>query len=326
MKRILSGAAAAAIVSAAGGLGTGVSAADTALIVGGTGPSPYSALQQLAAAYDYETMPPRIGEHYYDSATATREMISYPASVWPFSGPDSPPLGKSVATGANNLDAAIRSTDGPIVVPGLSQGSLVLASEQARLARDPNAPPPGKITFIYAGDPRALIWRVVPPGTHVPIADYTVQGPVESQYNTIEVASEYDAFADPPDRPQNLLADINALLGAQYYHTNTAFTDPASVAPEDVSVTTNSMGGTTTRYFVRSKQLPLAMALRDNGVPPEVTDQVDQALRPVVDAGYSRNDGPSSPPPALDATNSADLQGVLQQAGAMLPKLPKLPF
>ncbi|KCJ24703.1 hypothetical protein W017_01947 [Mycobacterium tuberculosis TB_RSA107] len=52
---------------------------------------------------------------------------------------------------------------------GLSQGTLVLDREQARLANDPTAPPPGQLTFIKAGDPNNLLWRAFRPGTHVPI-------------------------------------------------------------------------------------------------------------------------------------------------------------
>lgn len=72
---------------------------------------------------------------------------------------NSPTVGSSVSAGTNNLDAAIRSTDGPIFVAGLSQGTLVLDREQARLANDPTAPPlgnshssrPATLTIFFGG-------------------------------------------------------------------------------------------------------------------------------------------------------------------------------
>jgi hypothetical protein len=295
MNKLLVGAVTAGFLGSAVVLGNGVAAGETALIVPGTAPSPYGPLRAL---YRFTpAMQPRIGEEYYNSADATRVVIPYPGGFWPVTGLDSPTVGESVAVGTNNLDAVIRSTSGPIVVIGLSQGTLVLDAEQARLASDPNAPPPDHITFIKAGDPGHLLARIFKPGTHVPLIDYTVPAPVESQYNTIDIVGEYDIFSDPPDRPWNLIADLNAIAAAGYYgHSSTGFSDPASVAPEDITVTTNSTGATTTTYLIRSEQLPLVRALQDNtGLSPETAQRLDQVLRPVVDSAYVRNDGSSSP-------------------------------
>jgi hypothetical protein len=243
---------------------------------------------------------PDIGSKFYDSADASRQVVPYPGSLWPLTGMDSPPLGESVAIGTNNLDSAIRGTDGPIAVTGLSQGVLALNSEQARLATDPNAPPPDQLVFIKAGDPGRLLARAFKPGTYVPFANYTVPAPVESQYDTKEIVAQYDIFSDPPDRPGNLLADLNGVMAGGYYgHSATAFSDPAHVAPQDVTVTTNSKGATTTTYFIRSNQLPLTRLLEDQaGLSPGMAQQVDAVLRPMVDRAYTRNDNPAAPAPA----------------------------
>jgi hypothetical protein len=294
MNKLLVGAVTAGFLSSAVVMGNGVAAGETALIVPGTAPpaGPLRALYRFTPA-----MQPQIGEKYYNNADATRVVIPYPGGFWPVTGLDSPTVGESVAVGTNNLDAAIRSTSGPIVMTGLSQGTLVLDAEQTRLASDPNAPPPDQITFIKAGDPGHLLARIFKPGTHVPLIDYTVPAPVESQYNTIDIVGEYDIFSDPPDRPWNLIADLNAIAAAGYYgHSSTGFSDPASVAPEDITVTTNSTGATTTTYLIRSEQLPLVQALQDMaGLSPETAQRLDQTLRPVVDSAYMRNDGSSSP-------------------------------
>lgn len=196
--KLLVGAIAGGMLACAAILGDGIASADTALIVPGTAPSPYGPLRSL---YHFNpAMQPQIGANYYNP-TATRHVVSYPGSFWPVTGLNSPTVGSSVSAGTNNLDAAIRSTDGPIFVAGLSQGTLVLDREQARLANDPTAPPPGQLTFIKAGDPNNLLWRAFRPGTHVPIIDYTVPVPVESQYDTINIVGQYDIFSDPPNRP-----------------------------------------------------------------------------------------------------------------------------
>jgi hypothetical protein len=154
--------------------------------------------------------------------------------------------------------------------------------------------------FIKAGDPDRLLARAFRPGTHVPLIDYTVPAPVESQYDTTEIVGQYDIFSDPPDRPGNLLADLNAVMAGGYYgHSATAFADPARVAPDDVTVTTNSKGATTTTYFIRSNQLPLTRLLEDQaGLSPGMAQQVDAVLRPMVDRAYTRNDNPAAPAPA----------------------------
>lgn len=120
-------------------------------------------------------------------------------------------------------------------------------------------------THIHQGRrPNNLLWRAFRPGTHVPIIDYTVPAPAESQYDTINIVGQYDIFSDPPNRPGNLLADLNAIAAGGYYgHSATAFSDPARVAPRDITTTTNSLGATTTTYFIRTDQLPLVRALVD---------------------------------------------------------------
>jgi len=291
VNKLLVVAVAGGMVAWAATFGDGVASADTGLIVPGTEPSPYGPLRSL---YHFNpAMQPEIGANYY-SPDATRRVISYPGSFWPVTGLNSPTVGSSVATGTNNLDAAIRGTTGPISVAGLSQGTMALDREQARLANDPTAPPPGQLTFIKAGDPNNLLSRAFKPGTHVPIIDYTVPAPVESQYNTINVVGQYDMFSDPPNHVGNLLADLNAITAGGYYgHSATAFSDPARVAPWDITTTTNSLGATTTTYFIRTDQLPLVRALVDMaGLPPEAVGPLDAVLRPMIDRAYDPGPAP----------------------------------
>jgi 3'-(hydroxy)phthioceranyl-2'-palmitoyl(stearoyl)-2-O-sulfo-trehalose (hydroxy)phthioceranyltransferase len=296
VNKLLTRIVAAGALTGAAVFGDNVASADTALIVPGTAPSPYRPLRSL---YHFKpAMQPQIDANYY-SPDAVRRVIPYPGSFWPVTGLDSPTVNSSVDTGTSNLDAAIRGTNGPIYVAGLSQGTLALDREQARLAHDPTAPPPDQLTFIKAGDPNNLLFKAFGPGTHVPIIDYTVPGPVESQYRTINIVGQYDPFSDPPNHPGNLLADLNAIVAGGYYgHSATAFSDPARVAPRDITRTTNTLGGTTTTYFIRNDELPLARALVDmGGLPPEALGPIDAALRPLIDRAY--DPGPAHSPVQL---------------------------
>jgi 3'-(hydroxy)phthioceranyl-2'-palmitoyl(stearoyl)-2-O-sulfo-trehalose (hydroxy)phthioceranyltransferase len=287
--------------------GDGVATADTALIVPGTVPSPYRPLRLL---YHFNpAMQPDIGENYINP-NATRQIIPYPGSFWPVTGVNSPTIGQSVATGTNNLDAAIHSTNGPIYAAGLSQGTLALDAEQARLANDPHARPPGQITFVKAGDPNNLLTHAFKPGTHVPIIDYTVPHPVDSQYSTVNIVGQYDIFSDPPERMGNLLADLNGITAGGYYgHSATAFSDPARVAPGDITTTINDKSATTTTYLIRANELPLVRALVDMaGLPPEAAGPLNAVLKPMVDRAYG--------PPHAPLPNPGDLvQGVRQVHG-----------
>lgn len=289
--KLIAAGVAAGMLTVSMTFGDDVASADTALIVPGTAPSPYGPLRSL---YHFNpAMQPQIDANYY-SPDATRRVISYPGSFWPITGLNSPTVDSSVNTGTNNLDAAIRSTGGPISVAGLSQGTLALDREQARLAHDPGAPPPDQLTFIKAGDPNNLLARAFGPGAHVPIIDYTVPHPVESQYRTINIVGQYDPFSDPPNHPGNLLADLNAICAGGYYgHSATAFSDPSRVAPWDIRHETNALGGTTTTYFIRNSQLPLARALVDGaGMPQEAVGPIDAALRPLIDRAYDPGPAP----------------------------------
>jgi hypothetical protein len=110
--------------------------------------------------------------------------------------------------------------------------------------------------------PQHLLHRLFPSGTHLPIVHYTVSLQVDSQYNTVEVIAEYDIYGDPPDR-FNPLVFANGVLGRD--HSLAAFSDPASVPPQNVLVTTNSRGATTTTYLVPASELPLVSQLRKWG-------------------------------------------------------------
>jgi hypothetical protein len=176
---------------------------------------------------------------------------------------------------------------------------------------------------------------------------------VDSQYDTTSVVAAYDGLADFPDRPSPL-AILNALVGAAIVHTPTAFSTPDIVPPGNIVTTVNSRGAKETTYFVPNNGLPLTMPFRLLGAAPDVMDDIDATLKPMIDAGYSRNDNPATRPitvdpvrgldpfDTFDASTRADVEnffsqfqnmtvappnvdGLVQQAQSMMPAMPALP-
>jgi hypothetical protein len=338
MKKLLAGVSVLAIVSATGCFGPGIATADETPADGSSAEGTAYALggaHVLGIPYDEYIR--REGDEWFPGLR--RQIIGYPAGqvqghfleqvfpgirpldeAFPGLGIDGPSIGESVAVGADNLDAAIRR-GGRGTAIGLSEGSLVLDAEQARLASDPTAPPPDQLIFSTFGDPVArhsfgesFLTSIFPVGTEVPILDYRIPPPVESQYDTKVFVAAYDMLADFPDRPDNLLALANTLMGLATGHTAVAFTNPGMVPPQNIRTTVNSKGATTTTYLIPEKHLPLTVPLGYLGVPEDTLNQLDAVLKPMVDAGYSRNDDPLTAPVEVDPVKGFDPAAVTAPA------------
>ena len=327
MKKLLVGAVAAGFVGSTLFFGDGIATADDVIMVPGTAPP------SGPASKFYHFKPewvPQIGAKYYSNPDITNNpgtkpttTISYPAANPTSLSGNNMPVGKSVAIGADNLDAAIKRNNGPMTVVGLSQGAEVMTEEQLRLAHDPDAPPPDQITFVKVSDPAIVLRRLFKPGTHLPIFNYTVPPPVESQYNTVNVVAQYDFVGDPPDHWWNLLAVLNSGVGVQ--HSMVAFSDPASVPPENVTRTVNSLGGVTTTYRVPEAELPLSHMLRGAGVPGPIVDTLNPEMTRIVDAGYNRNNPNPFPNPnsglQLPNLGGGDGLGGITHLGSIAPAI-----
>jgi hypothetical protein len=219
------------------------------------------------------------------------DALPYSASIWPVTGLLSPPMGQSVSEGAVLLDQRIQEQGGDaVIVTSMSQGGLVAHTVQNSYALSPSAPPPDRLAFIYTGDPQRPgngLFTVLP---WFALEGYLPTPPLLSQYDTTYIVQEYDGITDSPDRPWNLLADLNAYAGFafgrhEYYDLD---------APHITTSYVNSRGATVTTEFYPAAQLPLTQPLRLLGVD---TAPLDAVLRPVVDRGYSRNDPQQLPPP-----------------------------
>ena len=235
-------------------------------------------------------------------------------------GIDGPSVGESVDEGEVNLATAIRE-GGPGTAIGLSDGALVLNAVQARLAADPTAPPPGDLSFATYGDPVArhafgesFLTMNFPVGSVVPSLDYRIPAPVESQYDTHMFVSAYDSIADWPDRQDNLMAVMNAIVGLATGHTAVAFTNPSMVPERNIRRTVNSRGATTTTYLIPEQHLPLVLPFKYLGVDQDTLTRLDAVLQPMVDSGYSRNDDPLTAPITVDPVNGYDPAAVTAPA------------
>jgi hypothetical protein len=328
------------VVGAAGGFGIGVAIADPANPwTPNPSPSPVGDASTARVVYalggarppgipwvDYTN---RAGNQYFPNAK--RDLIDYPAGA-PFSwvpsmflpkgySPDRVTIGVAADDATNNLAKAIRNGDQPAAAVGLSQGTLALDQEQVRLANDPKAPPPDKLQFTTIGDPtghnawgKSFLAGLFPPGSYIPLIDYTMPKPVESQYDANRVVATYDGLSDFPDRPTNLVSDANAFVASAIVHTPAAFTGPGDVPPSNVRTTVNSKGATETSYLIPVNHLPLTLPLRYLGMSDGFVDQIDSVLQPIVDSGYSRYDDPQNRPVSVDPVHGMDPIGILDPA------------
>ncbi|KWX66254.1 PE-PPE domain-containing protein [Mycobacterium sp. NAZ190054] len=287
-------AAALAISTASPGWTT-----STALVIGGIGtPTMHDVVvNQLlgGALQDYDE----------------RRVVNWPAEARPYTGADDMTLGDSIRAGTVNLDAEIdaaldrleRDENGDLLegervtVVGLSAGSLVVTEVLRDWQFDgEDNPDADEINFVVVADSsRQQI--IDDTDRYNPTYDYTYRLPPVTPYDTVEVTGEYDGLADFPDRWWNLTAVANALAGAAIRHIPTMFSDLSTVPEENITVTRNLFGGTTTRYLVPAERLPLVV-LNPSLAPREAE------LKATVDRGYSRND----PVPTLVRTLTNDVE------------------
>src|SRR4051812_11415297 len=255
--------------------------ADTALMVGGiaAGQLPDVVMSNVLNAKFAGTAP--------DGTSWKRVNVAWPAQAGQGTGPDDLTLGQSITVGINNLDAAIAAaiaTGQPVTVVGMSAGALVVDEELRQLASRTDAPGASQLTFVIVADSSRQSF--ISESQYNSDLDYTYQPPPDTKYNIIVVTGEYDGAADFPDRPWNLLAVVNAIVGAVVVHVPVMFANLSTVPAENITTTVNSAGGTTVHYLVPTERLPLVQLY------PSLAP-IEGLLKQWVDAGYSRNDQPS---------------------------------
>lgn len=288
-----------------------------------------------------EVVTPTLGAGYLGAAMNT------PEEFWPASGLSSLTFDDSIKTGLGLLDAQIRqnlqeSPRSPLAVFGLSQSAIIASVEKRTLATqyaDAGDTPP--VSFVMTGNPYRpnggilsrlpILAKILTPSTEM------TSTPTDTMFATLDIAHQYDLWADFPTYPLNLLADVNAIFGLMNHWylpqssvrlidklLPTISLEPAS--PDYNPDTSISVYGDTTYYTIPSGHLPMLMPLRWIGLGP-LTDIVEPTLRVLVELGYDRG-APSGQIvraglfPKLDAGKlAADLGAALAEGAAALRNL-----
>ncbi len=226
---------------------------------------------------------------FFTGATISR--VDYPAAVF---GMD-----RSIAIAVQGITQAVRDSEEPAIAAGFSQGALAVTYAKKELMALPESQRPAsdRLAFITIGDPSGAGGILKSLRFRVPLIGLTPVTSPDTPYNTVVVHGEYDGWADFPDRPWNLVAVANALLGIVYVHggyeTIPGGLDLTAVPAANITASVNSMGGSTTTYLIPTGKLPLVQPLRDLGVSERIVTALEKPLKKMVDKSYRRNDMPS---------------------------------
>lgn len=241
--------------------------------------------------------------------------IPYNAGFWPFSNRYIFDLtwNKSVAQGVKNLEE--RNPQGDVVF-GLSQGAVVISRYKA-------AHPEGTgNTWVLVENPSrpngGILERFA--GLYIPVLDISVSGATpDNGDTTIDVARQYDGWADFPTYPLNFLATANAIAGMILVHgqTQTELTAADIEAAKAGGSAYYQEHGSTTYYLIRTPLVPLLMPLKGI-VPDPILGAIDPVLRKFIEMGYDRTDY-SKP------TRAQLFPGIPLPSFPSLPSLPSLP-
>lgn len=221
----------------------------------------------------------------------TLTQVEYPASIWPVSKGflGDAKWNDSVADGVENLHPGNAGN----VVFGFSQGAVVASKYKA-------AHPDDAVDYILVENPSRPNGGVMArfEGLTIPIMDLTFSGPTpvnrddDAPGETIDIARQYDGWADFPTYPLNVLATANAVMGIALVHGKTQTQLKASDLTTAAASGEGSMyyqqHGDTTYYLVRTDDLPLLAPVR--AVSPELADALDPPLRTIIETGYDRTD------------------------------------
>ncbi|EHB53862.1 PE-PPE domain protein [Mycolicibacterium rhodesiae JS60] len=238
--------------------------------------------------------------------------IPYNAGFWPVSNNYIFDLtwNDSVAQGVKNLEERNPQDD---VVFGLSQGAVVISRYKA-------AHPEGTgNTWVLVENPSrpngGILERFA--GLYIPVLDISVSGATpDNGDTTVDVARQYDGWADFPTYPLNILATANAIAGMILVHgqTQTELTAADIEAAKAGGSAYYQEHGDTTYYLIRTPLVPILMPLKGI-VPDPILGAIDPVLRTFIEMGYDRSDY-SKP------TKAQLLPGIPLLPSVSLPSLP----
>jgi hypothetical protein len=259
-----------------------------ALIMGGTG-NPLPDLGYVLSVSNGYIQPHFPG--FNPQAFFTPEQF---APVTPQLGPLT--FGTSVAQGVSLLHGEItnqiNTLGNSVTVFGYSQSATIATNEINYLMAHPSIiADPTKLNFVLVGDPNnpngGILERFK--GFYLPWLNVDFNGATNpnSPFATDIYTIQYDGIADAPQHPLNVLADVNALLGYFYVHSNYPMLTPDQIAGAVHLATSPGYTGSTNYYMITTQDLPLIRFIHD--IPyagPPLADIIQPDLRVLVDLGY----------------------------------------
>ena len=234
--------------------------------------------------------------------TYAPEPVKTPEKVWPFTGLFDTSLDNSIAQGVDILRARLEGVDGePVVVSGYSQSSIIADLVKRQLVAEAAAMQPvPDVTFVLIANPGRPNGGINGRFSGMLLPGWTSTGPTptDTPFPTVDIARQYDPFADFPLYPVNLLADLNAVLGLVVHDYGPVSLDPNDPLYVPGTVVQHESDSDTTYYWIPTEHLPLLAPLRALGIAPRLVDAIEPVLRVLVEAGYDRSIPFNQPAPA----------------------------
>jgi hypothetical protein len=222
--------------------------------------------------------------------TTNLRGLTTPEQLYPLTGVKSLTLDQSLSQGVTILNDAIlrdyKTGITPINVFGYSQSAVIASLEMPILTAA--GVPSTDVNFVLLGDPmnpNGGVFTRFPGLTAASLGATFYGGPPANDYPTVIYTGEYDGFADFPQYPIDVLADLNALAGIIYVHN--AY--PTFTATQVASAVELSTSGPTmtTYYMIPTQNLPLLEPVR---AIPYIGNPLADLLQPdltyLVNWGY----------------------------------------
>jgi PE-PPE domain len=276
-----------------------------------------------------------------DQLIFINNTAEYPGTLGLIDGLGAPTGDQSVADGQQGIAARLPepSSSDTVTVVAFSEGAVAASHEISALG------PSDNVNFVLAGNPERPNGGILarfPAGTPIPILGITGGAATAATgAPVVMVTQQYDGIADAPAYPLNLVADLNALLGAYYLHgggTKDSVGPYSNVDPNaDGNIITTSGNMTDILVPAAPGALPLFIPLAQAGIPQPILVALDPAVRAIIETGYNRTTDPSQqvqfallPPPSAWATDAQNVaagfaQSAQELPGAVLASLPSGP-
>ncbi len=209
-----------------------------------------------------------------------------------------------VKPGSRQLQAAVDSTGGDIVLMGYSLGAATIYDRLREWEKTPaQAPDPGRVVLVitygnpenkYGGDDRK---------------NYYAGLPAVQPYQHLDVTMQYDSVADVPTR-FGWYSQMNIAFGRHLaYFQDVDINDPDNLVYRDEDGTTYML--------IKAETLPM-LAWMDPWISDERMAELDAKYRPLIEKDYDRPDylpqgegadwGNGTPPPSLDDDDDAEVE------------------